>query len=495
MPRVVGIVSRSSLRGCAGGWSSSPRRCSRRLRRKDQRRWGEVYLRGLMLDGKRKSIEPMAARLADGDEQCLQQFVNQSPWEWEPVRARLARRMSAAIAPEAWIVDDTRLSEVRPLLGRGRASVLRGAGQGRQLPDRRVDQRRHRRRRGARSTGGCSCPRSGTTTGSGGRRRTLPDEIRHTAEVAAGAGDDRRAARLGARAAGDPRRRRLRRDHRVSASGSSSASSTTSCRSRARPAPTAEDVRARAARLRGQRASAEAALPRGALLARSARARGRHARRCDGHLARGHARQALARGSSRCGSARPTSSSAAPPATERAAARWLICEWPDGADEPVKYWLSNLPADTPLERLVSLAKLRWRIEHDYRELKDALGLDHFEGRTYRGWHHHVTLVSVAHALPHPGTAQPKSACAGLTLFAGRCASCNSSSPVGPAPAQPANDDCPAAPPTSTRYPSRPNGALLVTPPVAPALDILARVLQGVPGAPMTSISRPSGPAS
>jgi SRSO17 transposase len=57
------------------------------MRRKDQRRWGEVYLRGLMLDGKRKSIEPMAARLADGDEQCLQQFVNQSPWD--PVRGAL----------------------------------------------------------------------------------------------------------------------------------------------------------------------------------------------------------------------------------------------------------------------------------------------------------------------------------------------------------------------------------------------------------------------
>ena len=56
------------------------------MRRKDQRRWGEVYLRGLMLDGKRKSIEPMAARLPDGDEQCLQQFVNQSPWDWRPVR-------------------------------------------------------------------------------------------------------------------------------------------------------------------------------------------------------------------------------------------------------------------------------------------------------------------------------------------------------------------------------------------------------------------------
>ena len=77
------------------------------LARSDQRRWGETYLRGLMLDGRRKSIEPLAARLADGDEQCLQQFVNQSPWEWQPVRERLAARMSAAIAPLAWIVDDT----------------------------------------------------------------------------------------------------------------------------------------------------------------------------------------------------------------------------------------------------------------------------------------------------------------------------------------------------------------------------------------------------
>ena len=77
------------------------------MRRKDQRRWGGVYLRGLMLDGKRKSIEPMAARLEDGDEQCLQQFVNQSPWDWQPVRRELALRMSGEIEPEAWIVDDT----------------------------------------------------------------------------------------------------------------------------------------------------------------------------------------------------------------------------------------------------------------------------------------------------------------------------------------------------------------------------------------------------
>jgi SRSO17 transposase len=77
--------------------------------------------------------------------------------------------------------------------------------------------------------------------------------------------------------------------------------------------------------------------------------------------------------------------------------RWLLAGWPSGEPEPVTYWLANLPEATPLVELVHLAKLRWRVEHDYRELKDALGLDHFEGRSFQGWHHHVTLVSVAHA--------------------------------------------------------------------------------------------------
>src|SRR5438132_13693186 len=75
--------------------------------RRDQRRWGACYLRGLMLDGKRKSIEPMAARLPDGDEQCLQQFVNQSPWDPVAVRRALARRMSHELSAEAWVIDDT----------------------------------------------------------------------------------------------------------------------------------------------------------------------------------------------------------------------------------------------------------------------------------------------------------------------------------------------------------------------------------------------------
>src|SRR3954462_15095559 len=79
------------------------------LVRCDQRVKAEQYVRGLLLEGRRKSIQPMAARLADGDEQGLQQFITDSPWDDRAVRRRLARRMSAEIEPEGWVVDDTGL--------------------------------------------------------------------------------------------------------------------------------------------------------------------------------------------------------------------------------------------------------------------------------------------------------------------------------------------------------------------------------------------------
>lgn len=75
---------------------------------------------------------------------------------------------------------------------------------------------------------------------------------------------------------------------------------------------------------------------------------------------------------------------------------WLVMHWPEGEAAPTKAWLSNLPADTPLVRLIGYARLRWRIERDYQEGKGLLGLDHYEGRTWAGLHHHVALVVVAH---------------------------------------------------------------------------------------------------
>ena len=78
------------------------------------------------------------------------------------------------------------------------------------------------------------------------------------------------------------------------------------------------------------------------------------------------------------------------------AEEWLLIEWPKGEKEPTKYWLSTLPRDIAFERLVDLAKLRWRIERDYQELKQELGLGHFEGRGWRGFHHHATLCIAAY---------------------------------------------------------------------------------------------------
>jgi SRSO17 transposase len=76
---------------------------------------------------------------------------------------------------------------------------------------------------------------------------------------------------------------------------------------------------------------------------------------------------------------------------------WLIIEWPRGEAAPTKSWFSTLPADTPREQLIRLAKLRWRIERDYEELKQEVGLDHFEGRGWRGFHHHGALCIAAYA--------------------------------------------------------------------------------------------------
>src|SRR3954453_21823986 len=102
------------------------------------------------------------------------------------------------------------------------------------------------------------------------------------------------------------------------------------------------------------------------------------------------------------------------------AEEWLLVEWPEGEEGPTKYWLSTLPEAATLEELVAHAKLRWRIERDFEELKQELGLGHFEGRGWRGFHHHASLCVAAYGFlvaercrfsppgwrPRPGTPEP-----------------------------------------------------------------------------------------
>jgi SRSO17 transposase len=81
---------------------------------------------------------------------------------------------------------------------------------------------------------------------------------------------------------------------------------------------------------------------------------------------------------------------------ELLSAEWLLIEWPEGEAEPTKYWFSTLPADISFRQLVDFAKLRWRIERDYQDLKQEVGLGHYEGRGWRGFHHHATMCIAAY---------------------------------------------------------------------------------------------------
>jgi SRSO17 transposase len=100
---------------------------------------------------------------------------------------------------------------------------------------------------------------------------------------------------------------------------------------------------------------------------------------------------------------------------------WLLIEWPHGEREPTKYWFSTLPEGIGFARMVELAKLRWRIERDYQELKQELGLGHYEGRGWRGFHHHASLCMAAYGfliaervrIPPSGSAAPKPKAIGL----------------------------------------------------------------------------------
>jgi SRSO17 transposase len=366
------------------------------LQRKDQRRWGEVYLRGLMLDGRRKSIEPMAARLPDGDEQCLQQFVNQSPWEWAPVRARLARRMVRELEPEAWVVDDTGF----PKFGDKSVGVAHQyCGALGKVSNCQVGVSVNA------ATDAASCPLDWRLFmpeewDDDGERRGgahVPDEVRHSPkwQLALEIIDELRGWGLepppiaADGGFGDITEFRSGLAERGLSYVVQVKAKTSAYRERVeRERPDYQGTgRPPAARYRAKPTSLrELCLAAGkrAAVGLSWRA---------GSRGRMHSRFLALR-------VRPANMQlrrAAHAADEELEVCWLIAEWPADKQEPTKYWLSNLPAETGLRQLVRLAKLRWRIEHDYRELKDALGLDHFEGRSYRGWHHHVTLVSVAHA--------------------------------------------------------------------------------------------------
>ncbi|WP_329393173.1 IS701 family transposase [Streptomyces lydicus] len=381
------------LAGCRGRLEEFASEVFAPLVRRDQREKGALYVRGLLLDGRRKSMQPMAERLGVDDQQ-LQQFMTSSTWRVEDVRARLAWRAVRVVRPQVWVVDDTGF----PKDGTSSPGVARQySGTLGKVGNCQIGVSVH----AASDTASCPLawrlflPESWDTPKAASRREhcRIPEDERHrpkwllalemldeldgtglrpavlVADAGYGANADFRHG-LEDRGLGYV----LQVKAEMTAHGESAGPHQPPYgglgprplpRYRTRPVSLREHVLA-AGRTQGRaltwRKGSKAAMSSHFVLLRVRLAGRRPKPAADGTI----------------------------PLV------WLIAQWPEGEDEPVKYWISNLPADIPAKDLVRLAKSRWRIEHDYRELKTALGLDHFEGRSFTGWHRHVTLVTAAH---------------------------------------------------------------------------------------------------
>jgi SRSO17 transposase len=390
--------------------------------RADQRAKGSLYLRGLLLDGKRKSMQPMAARLGV-DHQQLQQFVTSSTWGHVEVRRRLAMWAAGPdggfVDPQAWIIDDTGFPK-DGVHSPGVARMYCGA---------------------LGKTGNCQI---GVSVHAGSDwasaavnwRLFLPESWDDTSPTSTAAEADdpglverirERRTRAGIADAVRHREKwRLALDmldqliewglptRPVVADAGYGDATEFRLALTERDLPYVLAVSPTATAHPGEavpitppyRGTGRPPVPRypdkpqdlRTLVMQAGRTAGRYV--IWRHGSRASADNRTARMRSRFLALRIRPANRHIPRGEDGSLPecWLIAEWPPGASEPTDFWLSTLPADTPLRTLVRLAKMRWRIEHDYRELKDGLGLDHFEGRSYLGWHRHVTLASLAQAI-------------------------------------------------------------------------------------------------
>lgn len=370
---------------------------------------GAFYLRGLLEQGARKSLEPMVARLGgDAEYQSMQQFLAVSPWDPALVVRAVAQRVLPAIGAQAWVLDDTgfvkdgkhspgvkrQYSGTLGKIGNCQLGVsLHAVGSNGTVPL------------------GWSLYLPEEWCGDPERRQkakippeavfaTKPELGVDLVEQAAGWGLEVCPV-LGDEAYGDNTALRERLHHAerpyVLAVGAQTAvyapetvfavPERTSAKGRppTRPRPDREPELVKA------------------LIARQGQGAAQTLTFRDGPDGEPITSQFIFL---RVRAAHQIPAQVGAPRQE-----WLIVEWPDGHDQPTDYWISNLPADTPHEHIAVLARLRWKIELDYRELKGHLGLDHYEGRSWLGWHHHAALVTAAHGFltlerQHPNHPRP-----------------------------------------------------------------------------------------
>lgn len=372
---------------------------------------GELYVRGLLTDGQRKSMQPMASRLGV-DHQQLQQFITSSTWNHELVRRNLATWAAQVIGPQAYVADDSgfpKCGKASPCVAHQYCGAL-GKQANCQVG---VSVHMVTDTASLAANWRLFCPESwddatinDPVTAEMVRirraRAGMPDQVRHREKwrlvldmldqmnhawdlpklpVSTDCGyGDATEFRLGLE----------ERGYRYVVAVQPTAS--------AYPLSAIPEVAAYHGRGRppGPRYRQDPSNLRELALAAGTDAcmevRWRHGTRTskDNPTAAMTSRFLAIR-------VRPANREIPRAPDGTLPVGWLLAEWPENAPEPTDYWLSNLGEDVPLVDLVRLAKIRWRVEHDYRELKTGLGLDHFEGRSFIGWHRHVTLVCLAQA--------------------------------------------------------------------------------------------------
>lgn len=369
--------------------------------RSERRRWASTYVRGLLLDGQRKSIEPMATRLQaierdGGDyEQSLQQMVNQSNWPDRATRDRLAGYLIKRFGTQATlIVDDTGFPK------KGEHSV----GVARQYSGTlgRVDNCQIGVTLQAVLDGHVYCldaelylPECWANDARRCRRAGVPEDISYRPKWQQALAMLQRAKQNGLRgpvladsAYGDVTafRQALEAEGFHYSVGISSNVAVIAADADLGKVPAWRGVGRRPSRPCKVRAGAQAPSVK--------------------QWATSHVkafRQVTWREGSKGTLASRFAAWRVRPAHRLSAggvplpACWLLVEWPADESQPTKYYFSNLPNATSLRQLVIAAKGRWPVEQSYQEMKDDLGLDHFEGRSFRGWHHHFTLIMLAYA--------------------------------------------------------------------------------------------------